>query len=684
NNIANVNTQGYARTTAPAVARNIAGQSLGVSQADVTRITDRFLLSASLNASSDAASSQIRANTLDRIQAQFGTPGDAGSVFSRLNQVFSNFAAAAQDPASTVRRQEAVNSASSLFAEFNRLDREIQVARSEVQQQINIGVSRVNQLLQQIDKLNTDITKGSIAGDATGAENRQAALIDELSDLIDVRVERNEFGAANILTQKGVQLVGQYVLTVQQSQGTSGAAGANYSRITATTPSGASIDLQSQISGGSLNGLLVLRDQELPEIGQELAEFASSAADVLNQAHAEAIAVPLPSTITGQNTGLTSTDALNFSGATTIALTDTDGNLLRRVDVDFDAGTLSVDGGSAVSIGSTIGSLTTALDTAFGATGSVSFAKGQLSFAAVGDNGIGFLQDAAAPSSRAGRSFAAYFGLNNLISNTNPTQFDTGISASDAHGFTAGETLTFSVATGDGREVANISVAVSGTSFTDVLNALNDTTTGLGRFASFSLDANGKLVSTPALGAENFAVELTEDATARADTGLSFSQIFGLGDAANGARTGGFAVRGDILRNPDLLALGRLEIGAATIVGDFVAGKGDGRGGFELSRALETTRQFQSAGSLSATRSSLADFSGRFAVTIGSRAANAEREAEASLSLSTEADLRRANVEGVNIDEELANMTLFQQSYNAAARLIQAARELNDTLLSLV
>ncbi|VAV87270.1 Flagellar hook-associated protein FlgK, partial [hydrothermal vent metagenome] len=91
NNIANVNTQGYARTTAPAVARNIAGQSLGVSQADVTRITDRFLLSASLNASSDAASSQIRANTLDRIQAQFGTPGDAGSVFSRLNQVFSNF-----------------------------------------------------------------------------------------------------------------------------------------------------------------------------------------------------------------------------------------------------------------------------------------------------------------------------------------------------------------------------------------------------------------------------------------------------------------------------------------------------------------------------------------------------------------------------------------------------------------
>ncbi|MCG8442668.1 MAG: hypothetical protein MI723_12760, partial [Caulobacterales bacterium] len=41
-------------------------------------------------------------------------------------------------------------------------------------------------------------------------------------------------------------------------------------------------------------------------------------------------------------------------------------------------------------------------------------------------------------------------------------------------------------------------------------------------------------------------------------------------------------------------------------------------------------------------------------------------------------------VEGVNVDEELIKLTEFQQAYNASARLIQAASEMTDTLLSLV
>jgi flagellar hook-associated protein 1 FlgK len=38
---------------------------------------------------------------------------------------------------------------------------------------------------------------------------------------------------------------------------------------------------------------------------------------------------------------------------------------------------------------------------------------------------------------------------------------------------------------------------------------------------------------------------------------------------------------------------------------------------------------------------------------------------------------------GVNLDEELANMTIFQNAYNAAARMVQAADEMFETLLGL-
>ena len=46
--------------------------------------------------------------------------------------------------------------------------------------------------------------------------------------------------------------------------------------------------------------------------------------------------------------------------------------------------------------------------------------------------------------------------------------------------------------------------------------------------------------------------------------------------------------------------------------------------------------------------------------------------------------MRRESVEGVNLDEELVKMTQYQQAYSAASRMIQAAQELYDTLLSMV
>ena len=45
---------------------------------------------------------------------------------------------------------------------------------------------------------------------------------------------------------------------------------------------------------------------------------------------------------------------------------------------------------------------------------------------------------------------------------------------------------------------------------------------------------------------------------------------------------------------------------------------------------------------------------------------------------------KRTDVEGVNLDEELAAMTRFQTSYNASARMLQAAKEMTDILLNIV
>ena len=40
-------------------------------------------------------------------------------------------------------------------------------------------------------------------------------------------------------------------------------------------------------------------------------------------------------------------------------------------------------------------------------------------------------------------------------------------------------------------------------------------------------------------------------------------------------------------------------------------------------------------------------------------------------------------VEGVNLDQELIQLTTYQQAYNASARMIQAVKDMYDTLLNM-
>ena len=78
-----------------------------------------------------------------------------------------------------------------------------------------------------------------------------------------------------------------------------------------------------------------MRDQVLGGLSQTLGNLAQQTAVAFNaQANANA-AYPPPTSLTGRDTGLLSTDSLGFTGKTTIAVTNASGNLVSRVDVDF-------------------------------------------------------------------------------------------------------------------------------------------------------------------------------------------------------------------------------------------------------------------------------------------------------------------------------------------------------------
>ncbi len=136
----------------------------------------------------------------------------------------------------------------------------------------------------------------------------------------------------------------------------------------------------SHIDSGQIKGLLDMRDGSLANSAASLGNLARQTVLAYNAQNNANTAFPPPATMAGRNTGLLSTDALNFTGKTTIAVTDQNGNLVSRVDVDFDAGTISVDGGAATSFGNTVGGFTGRAEFGvFGSNGSASFNNGQLS-----------------------------------------------------------------------------------------------------------------------------------------------------------------------------------------------------------------------------------------------------------------------------------------------------------------
>lgn len=78
---------------------------------------------------------------------------------------------------------------------------------------------------------------------------------------------------------------------------------------------------------------------------------------------------------------------------------------------------------------------------------------------------------------------------------------------------------------------------------------------------------------------------------------------------------------------------------------------------------------------------SLREYYVEMATSVGMSSSGAIEDQAAHGALLDRADLQRASVSGVSVEEEMTNLIQQQQAYGAAARLVRAAEEMMDTLL---
>jgi flagellar hook-associated protein 1 FlgK len=67
--------------------------------------------------------------------------------------------------------------------------------------------------------------------------------------------------------------------------------------------------------------------------------------------------------------------------------------------------------------------------------------------------------------------------------------------------------------------------------------------------------------------------------------------------------------------------------------------------------------------------------------SVGVRVQGARSAAEISTAVAAQAEQARSSESGVNLDEEAARLIQFQQSYQAAAKVLQVAQSLFESLL---
>lgn len=679
-NVANVHTPGYVRKVANQVSRVTAGVGAGVDIAGIRLATDRFLQSAALQAQADSGQSGVRDELYGRIQSLFGDPSADSSLFAQADALFSSFSVLSEDALSSPRRQEALTAVQGFLDEAARVGDGVQAVRGDADARVAADVNVVNGLLESIAALNREISRTGVAGaDTSGAQTKQAQFIDQLSQYLDVKVSARAAGGVTLRTGDGVLLVSDQAGSLSYDRAGTVTAETVFNDIKVTPPGGAPVSLREHLQSGEIAGLLDLRDRSGPAAADRLAELTSRIADELNRAHNAASAVPAPTRLDGKSVGPSLASALSgFTGKTTVAIVDSSGVVKRRVDIDFGAGTFSVNGGAAS--GYSAAAFDADLSAALGGFGSASFANGKLSIQASGGDGVAIADDATTPSAKGGRGFSWYFGLNDLVQSTRPFVYDTGLGGTDASGFAAGQTLTFRFSSPDGARLRDITVTTpAGGSMNALLTAINDVTTGVGRYGAFALDAKGALQFTPATSPAA-SLSMAADSTQRTPDGLSFSRLFGVG-GARGARATAFTIRSDILQDSTRLSLARFNTTAT--VGSRALSRSDGSGATGLSDGASRTIAFDAAGDAGASSTTISRYLADLAGDIGGRAAEAKSARESADALLQAATDRRAASEGVNLDEELVKLTTFQQSYNASARIIQAVKDMYDVLMNL-
>lgn len=199
-NIANANTEGYTRQRVnfnqtspfPPASRNrpqMAGQlGTGVEAGSIQRVRDSFVDKQYRQENTSVGYYQTRADMLQKMETILNEPTDVGLLKS-MDMFWQSLQDLSVNPEHTSTRAVVKERAIALADSFNYLHKTLQDVRTNLRDEIGVGNTKVNSLIDQINALNSQIGKiephGLVPNDLY---DRRDSLIDELASYMDIEV----------------------------------------------------------------------------------------------------------------------------------------------------------------------------------------------------------------------------------------------------------------------------------------------------------------------------------------------------------------------------------------------------------------------------------------------------------------------------------------------------------------
>ena len=287
NNVANATNEGYTRKILPQSSRVLTGegQSIGVQADLVIRQVDLNLARDLWTQISSVSALDVKSAYINRVITFHGPPDSELSIAAALSDLKDNIAGLADNPNDSFIQRTVLEQAERVAEKFNDFSELIINSRNDAQDEANTTLVRVNDLLQQIADINTQIVRIQSSNKSTAdMEDLRDNLVKELANDIELTFFQRGDGVLVVQSSNGTLLADTSAVELYFDPTNIGATSFYPDSVAGIFAGGdpaenlTAVDLTQTDLGGKLGGLLELRDEILPRYQAQLDELAHQVA----------------------------------------------------------------------------------------------------------------------------------------------------------------------------------------------------------------------------------------------------------------------------------------------------------------------------------------------------------------------------------------------------------------------